>query len=322
MVQPLVYLSRGDVEASLPEPGEMVAAVESIFESRAAGRAQGKPKTGLYTEDGNFFFGLMAFSEDLGYTLCHNSMGTPLDKVHSSLHHIHSMEILTDIETAAPIAVMDAFWMATWVPACITAVAAKRLAKANPKIVGFVASGAQARANLATLRAVFEIEEVRAHDARPDSAEAFAAHAKEQGLTAAWSEDPQAAVTGCDIVVTSVPNHPALEPFLEPDWVGPGGFVSMVDLARSWRPGLERFDRLATDDHDQAKSQFADGRLKFGGPYDSDITELVSGARPRREDSNHRAAVIHPGHAIGILALAALIHDRARAAGRGTSLPQ
>ncbi|MBT6119348.1 MAG: 2,3-diaminopropionate biosynthesis protein SbnB, partial [Rhodospirillaceae bacterium] len=53
-----------------------------------------------------------------------------------------------------------------------------------------------------------------------------------------------------------------------------------------------------------------------------DMTELVSGARPPREDASHRAAIIHPGHAIGILALAALIHDRARAAGRGTPLPQ
>lgn len=49
--------------------------------------------------------------------------------------------------------------------------------------------------------------------------------------------------------------------------------------------------------------------------------ELVSGRRPGRTSAAQRIAFIHPGHAIGILAIAAALYERARAAGRGMELP-
>jgi len=135
------------------------------------------------------------------------------------------------------------------------------------------------------------------------------------------ADEPRRAVEGSDIVVTSVPSAPDLAPFLEPAWLAPGSFASLVDLARSWRPGLERLDRLVIDDKDQADSQANDGRLKFAGPYDTEIAELVSGARPGRGSASERIAFVHPGHAVGILAIAASLYERAKALGLGARLP-
>lgn len=320
MREQLIYLSRDDVKELLPEPLEMVTALESIFRSRANGQAHGKSKIGLYTNEGNFFFGLMACSEDLGYAICHNSMGTPPETTSQGHHHIQSIEILSDLKSAQPIALLDAHWLTTWLPACVTAVAAKSLANKGSKVVGFIASGATARASLSALCAVFQIEEVVAYDSNRKSAESFINEAKIQGLIARCSSSPQEVVMNSDIVVTSVPNYPSLKPFLKPDWVRPGTFVSMIDLARSWEHGIEKFERIATDDHDQVNSTFRDGRLKFGGPYDSDLTELVSGIKPGRNNQNQRSAIIHPGHAIGILALAALVYERAHNAKKGLEI--
>lgn len=316
-----IFLSRADLEAAAPEPIELIDALERVYASRAAGGADGKPKTGFYTDDGNFFFGSSALSADLGYAICHAAMGTPLEKAGPSGLHMHCMDVLSDYETAAPVAVMDAMWIGTMLPACVTAVAGRRLARPESRVAGFVAGGAQARFNLDALRATFPLERVAVHDARREASEAFARHARSLGLEADVAEEPRAAVAGCDIVITSVPNHPKLEKFLDPDWLDPGSFTSMVDLARSWLPGIERLDRVATDDHDQARTQFAEGRLVFGGPYDSDLAELVSGARPPRGGSEERAAVIHPGHVVGTLALAALLYERAREMGLGLKLP-
>ncbi len=316
-----IFLSGADLAAAAPEPIELIDALERVYTARAAGGADGKPKIGFYTDEGNFFFGSSAVSADLGYAICHAAMGTPLEKAGPSGLHMHCMDVLSDFETATPVAVMDAMWIGTMLPACVTAVAGRRLARPASQVAGFVAGGAQARFNLDALLATFPIRRVVVYDTRAEASESFARHARNLGLEAEVAEEPRAAVEGCDIVITSVPNHPNLEKFLDPGWLDAGSYTSMVDLARSWLPGIESLDRVATDDHDQARTQFAEGRLVFGGPYDCDLAELVSGACPPRGGDEERAAVIHPGHVLGTLALAALLYERAREMGLGLALP-
>ncbi|MGH6953586.1 MAG: ornithine cyclodeaminase family protein [Alphaproteobacteria bacterium] len=321
MADSLLFLSKADVDRAALPPGELIEVVERAFALRAKGRVLAKPKLGLYTEDGNFFFSLGACAPDLGYAITHASMGTPLDKARPGASHIASLEILIDARTAQPVAILDALWVATMIPAAVTAVVAKHMARKDAAVAGFIACGAQARANLATLRAVRPIRRVIAYNDRPEGAESFAREVRAEGLEAVVADEPRRAVAGSDIVVTSVPSARSLVPFLDPAWLAPGSFASMVDLARSWQPGLERLDRLVTDDRDQAASQANDGRLKLAGPYDTEIAELVSGTRPGRGSAGERIAFVHPGHAVGILAIAARLYERAKALGLGMRLP-
>lgn len=318
----LLYLSKKDIEASAIPPAELISRVEHAFTLHSQGRVLTRPKTGLYTEGGNFFFSLPAASEDMGYAITHASMGTPLDKALPGHHHISSLEILIDAKTAQPVAVIDALWVATMIPATVTALVAKHMAKKDSRVAGFVAAGAQARGNLATLREVLPLTTVLAYDERRESADAFVRHAQSLGLQAQAVSSPKEAVAEADVLVTSVPYMPGMAPTLDPAWLKPGSFVSMVDLARSWKPGLEKLDRFVTDDKAQAANQARDGRLKFAGPYDTEIAELISGKRPGRTSADERVAFIHPGHAIGILAIASGLYERAKANGLGMELPR
>lgn len=322
MAAPLLYLSGEDVQASALSPAELVACVERAFTLHAKGGVLTSPKTGLYTEDGSFFFSLPAASQAMGYAIVHASMGTPPDRAQPGRPHIHSLEILVDAHTTLPLAVIDALWVTNMIPAAVTALVAKYMARADSRVAGFVATGAQARSNLATLREVLPLTTVLAFDERPEAAAAFAHHAESLGLRAEIATHPMAVVSAADVLVTSVPSMPGMQPTLAPAWLPPGCFVSMVDLARSWMPGLEVLDRFVTDDRAQAANQVRDGRLRFAGPYDTEIAELLSGRRPGRTCARERIAFIHPGHAIGILAIAAALYERARAAGRGTELPR
>ena len=81
--------------------------------------------------------------------------------------------------------------------------------------------------------------------------------------------DAEEAIRGADLIVSTVPSGPALKPFLDPAWVAPGAFVSAVDLGRSWLDGFEAFDRIVTDDRAQAVMQHAEGRVRYGGAYDT-----------------------------------------------------
>jgi ornithine cyclodeaminase/alanine dehydrogenase len=299
----------------------LVQRVERAYETHTRGAVLIKPKTGLYTEDGKFFFSLPAASEEMGYAVTHASMGTALDKAQPGQHHISSLEILVDARTTQPLAVIDALWVATYIPAAVTALVAKHVARKDSRVAGFIAAGAQARSNLATLREVLPLTTVLAYDERREAAEAFVRHAQAMGFQAQAAAKPEEVVSQSDVLVSSVPYLPGMVPMLDPAWLKPGSYVSMVDLARSWKPGLETLDRLITDDKAQAQNQVRDGRLKFAGPYDTEIAELVSGARPGRTSATERIAFIHPGYAVGILAIAAGLYERAKAQGLGTKLP-
>ncbi|MFO0996249.1 MAG: hypothetical protein U1F33_06155 [Alphaproteobacteria bacterium] len=322
MAEDLRFLSKADVEAAALSPRELIARVETAFRLRAEGRMLAKPKLGLYTEGGNFYFSLGACSEDLGYAVTHASMGTPLEKARPGHHHISSLEILIDAESAEPVAIIDALWVATMIPAAVTALVAKHMARQDSRVAGFIAAGAQARGNLATLREILPLTTVLAYDERREAAEAFVRHAQAMGLQAQAAASARDVIGESDVVVTSVPAAPGLVPSLDPAWLKSGAYVSMVDLARSWKPGLDKLDRLVTDDKEQAAAQAKDGRLKFAGPYDTEIAELVGGVRPGRVSASERVAFIHPGHAIGILAIASGIYERAKSKGLGTMLPR
>lgn len=322
MADGLLFLSKADVEAAALAPTELIARVEDAYRLRADGKMLTKPKLGLYTEGGNFYFSLAACSDTLGYAITHASMGTPLEKTRPGHHHISSLEILIDAESAEPVAIIDALWVATMIPAAVTAIVAKHMARKDSRIAGFIAAGAQARGNLATLRETLPLTTVLAYDERREAAEAFVRHAQSLGLQAQAAASAREVVADSDVLVTSVPSKPGMAPSLDPAWLKPGTYVSMVDLARSWKPGLEALDRLVTDDKEQAAAQARDGRLKFPGPYDTEIAELVGGMRPGRAAASERVAFIHPGHAIGILAIAAGLYERAKAKGLGITLPR
>jgi ornithine cyclodeaminase/alanine dehydrogenase-like protein (mu-crystallin family) len=97
--------------------------------------------------------------------------------------------------------------------------------------------------------------------------------------------------------------------------------VSAIDLGYSWLPGLGEFERIVTDDRAQAAHEIAIRLQEFAGPYDTDVTELLTGALLGRELDDQRIIVAHGGHAIGILALAAHVYEKARDTGLSTSWP-
>ena len=120
------------------------------------------------------------------------------------------------------------------------------------------------------------------------NAENFALEIRRRGLQARIIQIAEEAIRGADLIVSTVPSGPALKPFLDPGWVAPGAFVSAVDLGRSWLDGFEAFDRIVTDDRAQAIMQHAEGRVRYGGAYDTEIPS--SSPAPGRRVNGRRTA--------------------------------
>ncbi|MDA0703213.1 MAG: ornithine cyclodeaminase family protein [Proteobacteria bacterium] len=316
----LLYLSGADVEACAVSAGDMNDAVEAALAAKVAGRARTRPKLNIRQPDGSSFRAKAGVLDDAGYAAIkwfgyfpgNGARGAP---------DFHPLVMVNETRTGLPVAMMDGVWLSGQRTAAFSAVAAKRLARAESETLGFVACGRQARCNLAALRAEFPIRRVIACSRRRETAERFAAEVREQGLEAVVTETPREVVSGADIVITSVP-HAAIEtPFLDAAWLAPGAFVSMVDLGFSWKAETIRgLDIVAVDDIEQSLPGGPEP-LNFIGEYDAELGDIVAGHAVGRSDAVQRTGFIFSGIGLGDTAAAALILDRAIELGLGTRLP-
>ena len=317
----ILYLTRSDVAGAGVPYLEMIDEVERCFRDWDEGALVGHPKVVSLTPARSFFYSLNAYSPRLGLNLCHNSMGVQAELAPPGQHHLSGMEILADYKTARPVALLDSFWMSTWIPAAVSGMAARRHARPESTTLGLVATGAQGRVHLPALKAVLpKLTNVVAYNRSRAGAEIFAAEARAQGWTVQIADHPRAAAEA-DVVVTSIPIASTSVPILDPSWVKPGAFVSAVDLGRSWHPGLAGFERVLTDDRDQAKHEIEIGRFKIAGPFEGDLKDMAAGRVAPRRNASERAIICHSGHAVGILGLVALVYRYAVKNNVGTWLP-
>jgi ornithine cyclodeaminase/alanine dehydrogenase len=320
--RPIRYLSRGDVERLGLTGAALADTIERTLGAAAEGAVASLPKTGKALADGRLHQSMMAvgLGPPAPALAATKVVGLAPGNAARGLPHIGGLIVLSDADTGLPVAVMDAAWITEARTAATTLVAARRLARRSAASIGFVACGAQARAHLRVLREELPLARVAAYSRRPETSEGFAADARALGLAAQAVADPRAAVAGQDVVVTSVPASPGLEPFLEAAWLEAGAFAALVDLGRSWRAdGFAAVERVVVDDRAQAEA--GKRRLTPSGPYAGDLGELVAGTAAGRRCERERAVFVCQGMALADLAAAALALDRAAAAGVGALLP-
>lgn len=312
----ILYLSNADIEACDLSPVEVEAAVEAMFAAKAAGSTVMKPKLALHSADGALYLaspGVLAAPAYAGLKW----VGVAGNQ-ERGLPHIAGTVLLNDAASGMPVSIMDARWITGTRTAAITAVAARRLARPDSASIGFIACGVQARGHLAALRPHFPIERIRAYSRRLTTAEAFADEVRGQGLEAEAVDNPRAAMTEMDIVVTSTPVVPRIEPFLDAAWLSPGSFTSMVDLALSWiTETLSGLDQVVTDDIAQAGTE----QLNYPKPYDGEVADLVAGTLAGRPSAEARTGLVFAGLGLADVAVGAAIYERAVEKGIGRVLP-
>jgi ornithine cyclodeaminase/alanine dehydrogenase-like protein (mu-crystallin family) len=289
---------------------DLVETLETAFRASRTGDINGRPKSTIVQPDGAFYIGTLATWPKRNLGIFHCIMGAPPEHLAHGEPHYRTYQLLTDYARGKPIALFDGSFTSTMLPAGITALGARAFARPDSQTATFVGAGLQSRVNLAALTEILPLNEVRILGRSRANADAFAEEVRRRGLEAIVQTDAETALRGADVIVTTVPSGPRLEPFLDPSWVSPGAFVSTVDVGRSWRDGFETFDRTVSDDRAQAVVQHKEGRMRYGGNFDTDLAELVTGARPPRSTAKERIVMIHPGNIVGVLGITALIHDR------------
>ena len=219
-------LTQGDVNALL----DMALAVDAVEAAFAAhGRSETQMPVKVYLDlpkyDGDFRAMPAYYDGSAGVKWVN---AHPLNPQKHGLPTVLGMYILSDPDTAQPLAVMDATLLTAARTGAAAAVASKHLAR-RPERVGFVGSGVQARTMTAALRAVYEDFEILASDRDEAAASRFA---DEVGGHASTVEE----AAGCDIVCTATPSR---EPVVRREWIRDGAHINAMGADAHGKQELE-----------------------------------------------------------------------------------
>jgi ornithine cyclodeaminase/alanine dehydrogenase-like protein (mu-crystallin family) len=253
------------------------------------------------------------------------------------LPRIQGLIVLCDAGNGYPLAVLDSTEITAVRTAAATAVAARHLARPDAEVATVCGCGVQGRVQLAALRRVLPIAAVQLCDVDPEAAARLAAELageRDAGPAAIRSRalrvevvalaDLGAATRRSDVVVTSTPSRRAL---LGADDVRPGAFVAAVgadsEEKQELAPELLARARVVVDHLEQCATigelhHALDRGVLARADVHAELHEVVAGRRPGRTSPDEVFVFDSTGVALEDVAAAALVYERAVAAGVGS----
>lgn len=319
----VLYLSRSDVEQLGIPMNEIIGIVEEALLEKALGRTEAPPKPGIHPQKDAFIHAMPAYIPKMYSAGVKWVSGFP-ENERRKLPYITGVLILNNLETGLPICIMDCSWITAKRTGAATAVAAKRLAKEDSKVVGILGCGVQGRSNLEALTVVCNsLERVQAYDINERNLRAYVKDmTAKHGLEVLAVSSPRKAVEECDVVVTAGPILKDPKPIIEDSWFPDGGFAVPLDFDSYWKPeAMRSMDKFYTDDKTQLKYYKEQGYFLDIPEVYADLGEVVGGQKLGREDCNERIMSMNLGLAIEDIATATYVYRKAKEKGVGRWLP-
>ncbi len=306
---PFTYLSDTDLTALNITPADITTAIEKAVLQQSRQQLWAAPKIAVLPGDGRYMMATLAVSDDPPIMAVKSVMVAPGNKARG-LPDINGAIMLLDSQTGLLKCVMDAGWVTAMRTAGLSAVMAKRLANPDAKTIAFVGTGVQARSHLEAFSALFPLQNIHIYGRGQTNIDLLANDAKSRGLTAHICDTPKAALTGADIVVSSITLSYDTAPFLDARWLKPGAFATITDLAIPWIGStMSAFEQLYVDD--QAQEAATEKPMVNPAQITGDLQSLLTNTTPAKFDPSKRTAFVFRGLAIGDLAVAGLAYMRA-----------
>jgi alanine dehydrogenase len=307
-----LYLREADVEELLT-PADAVEAVEACFERIARGVVENEPRRRLGLEAGRLH--LMA-AADL-------ELRRAAVKTYSGFAEgARFVVALFAADRPELLALIEGDRLGQLRTGAASAVAARHLAKPGVRSLGLIGTGWQAESQLACIRAALPgIEHVVAFSRNAERLEGFCRrHGCEAGE---YNRD----AAEQDVVVTITTSR---DPVLRGEWLRPGALVcaagaNRIEARELDNAVLERASFVCCDSIEQAHIEAGDlvepverGVLDWLEVHE--LAEVVGGETAGRQQDDDVVVFKSLGIAAEDVAVAALVHDRARGRGLGVEL--
>lgn len=315
-----LILSAGDVAACL-EGEAVLSCVERTLRALAGGAAESGPRAFMAVGSGAFLaLPAVLREERIAGMKWVSTLG---DNPARGLPKVRGAVLLSDADTGALRAVLDAKAITAWRTAALAVVAAKYCGVAEPGAAAVVGFGTVGRTAAALLSRVLPLREIRVFGRRRAQAEATAAALpRRAGVRIRVADSVREAVTGAGVVVTAT-GLTADEPLVDRAWIGAGAVVCGLGSYQEIDTALiTDADRLVVDSWEGSshRGQFAPlvaaGRLRREDIY-AELSEIVAGGKPGRASDREIVVASLLGRGVFDVAVAAEVLDAAQRRGIG-----
>jgi ornithine cyclodeaminase/alanine dehydrogenase-like protein (mu-crystallin family) len=299
-MNPPIFLDEGQVRKHL-RMADLIPAMEEALVGFSTGRVTQPVRQVIPVDPPGGFYGIMpALTPDgLGQKIV--TFYPPNAEKGIPTHM--ALIVLNDLQTGAPVAVMDGRLITEMRTAAVSAAATKLLAPKEAKVLAILGSGVQARSHLEALRLVRTFDQIWVWSQNKSHAEGFA---KETGAKSMSAED---AVRGADVIVTVTSSK---TPVLRGSWLKPGCHVNAVGACRhDWRELDDEAMRnsvLFVDSREAAMKESGDVILSGAKIY-AELGEAFAGKVPSR--INDTTIFKSLGMAVEDIAAALLVYQAA-----------
>jgi alanine dehydrogenase len=237
---------------------EVIEAVESAFKEKGLCRVQMPAKTYLYYRKyGGDLRTMPSYLEDLDISAVKIVNVHPDNPSKHKIPTVMAIIVLIDPSTGVPYSIMGGTTLTDMRTGAAGGIAAKYLARKDPKIVGLVGAGAQSRTQLMGLFEICKaLEEVRVWSRSPATRSKFVADMEQQYghlLKIIPEESLRKTVEGADILVTTTPSR---KPLVTNDMIGPGTHINCIGADAVGKeeldPSILKRAKIVVDDWEQA----------------------------------------------------------------------
>jgi N-[(2S)-2-amino-2-carboxyethyl]-L-glutamate dehydrogenase len=327
------YLSRADVAEVAGDTSDLyVEAVRRALVLHASGRVVQplKPYLRWRGEENHIADRIIAMPAYLGgedEAVGIKWVGSKHDNpVKRGIPRASAVIVLNDPQTHYPVCVMEGGLISGMRTAAVTALACEHLARRDFRSIGVVGCGEIGTLQVRTLLERFPaITNVHLYDVWPENAVRLAAEARRRkpGAYVHIENSAAEAVSAADVVVPCTTTD---TPYIEFAWLRRGAFVCNISVMDVKKSVFLLADKVVVDDWDQAnREKKTINQLVLEGRFSreelhAELGEIVSGAKPGRENDEEIILLNPMGMAAEDIACASAIYTAAVARGIGQHL--
>lgn len=181
------------------------------------------PRYAAHSPDGVIELMPIADAEHFG---CKYVNGHPANQA-KGLQTVTGFGIWADVATGYPLMIAEMTLVTALRTAAMSALAARHLARSNPRRMALVGLGAQSEFQAVAFKAILGVREIQAYDVDDAAARKFAANMEGSGIRVRVVQSAGEAIEGADIV-TTVTADKKLATVLSDNMVGAGIHINAV----------------------------------------------------------------------------------------------
>ncbi len=319
----ILWLTKEDCMKVGPDTEETLDLVRQALVAHGKDEYEMPAKIGIHPFDDVFFHAMPAYVP--GNLACGMKWIEcfPRNPKEFNLPQTTGLQIMNDIETGVPIAVMDCTWLTAMRTPAVTALAAAAL-HPDAKTFGMFGCGVQGIGHVKYVaKTLKNLERIYIYDKFPESMDNLIAQVKDEvKIPIIKAKDIEEVVRNCDVLSSATFIVRDTLKLAKKEWVRKGQTILPCDLNTFWDPEIAlNADKYIVDSIDEHELFAGMGYFPDGLPkVVAETGEVLAGLKAGRDNADQLIVCSNIGISVNDVVMGEAILKKALEMGIGTKL--